>query len=505
MHINFDEILSELEYRVSEGVIDLTKEAHVNELIEILKEYGYSNPNEIGQKARVYFSYLNEAEVQKPRTAKVSKGGKWYTADPNQGGKYVGRIEAGKWISAAQDKISKTKPSVKTKPVTPPTSKSTTNKKNNVKSTTTKPASKNVIQQTDAEKRKQNKLATTSTIKKKAKKIKDLKQNKNTKKEFNQGYFAEDGVSDKEFNSNLKVKKTTKQVKLNDVASFFVDKNGNTNFPKKYLKVLTRLLNTKSGSGLTISDFTDVSGAGTLASTMGELLTLMSITIKDEKKSNELFQALTEHVKANGKESIIDIGWVKSAQKVRETLFKRYNRQFGKGNWELEQMAWDVQSEVEELGLENYKENKGFSTDTYAKVKVKGKSILDEISLKKELTANLLNATSGRVQDIMVRGSASEEDLSLYDDLNTKIEALAGLTNKASKEERRILVEQRDSIIEKYNINVPEEAKVSFAQKKQSMKNSFKKAQKKQKNFLVNFAELIKNINKILRLLYKKN
>ena len=64
--INFDEILSELEYRVKEGVIDLTKEVHVNELIEILKEHGYSNPNEIGQKARVYFSYLNEAPKKQP-------------------------------------------------------------------------------------------------------------------------------------------------------------------------------------------------------------------------------------------------------------------------------------------------------------------------------------------------------------------------------------------------------------------------------------------------------
>ena len=116
-------------------------------------------------------------------------------------------------------------------------------------------------------------------------------------------------------------------------------------------------------------------------------------------------------------------------------------------------MAWDVEGEVEALGMENYKENKGFSTDVYAKVKVNGEYVLDEISLKKEIKANLLNATSGRVADIMVRGLASDEDLKIYDDLNTKIDALSGLKDKESVAERKKLIEQRDAIVEKYNIS----------------------------------------------------
>jgi len=63
MSINFQEILKELEYRVEYGIIDLTKEEQVTKLVEILKENGVSDANEMAQKARVYYSYLNEAPV----------------------------------------------------------------------------------------------------------------------------------------------------------------------------------------------------------------------------------------------------------------------------------------------------------------------------------------------------------------------------------------------------------------------------------------------------------
>ena len=302
--------------------------------------------------------------------------------------------------------------------------------------------------------------------KKKGKKNKELDQTKNTKGEFNEGNLSKDGVTDKQFADNKKVKPTPSQIKVSQIEKFFLDKNGNTKFPKKYLKVLARMLSTKTG-GVTISDFTDASGAGTLSSTMGELLTLMAVTIKDDNEAKEFFGMLRENIKANGKDSIIDIGWVNSAEKVRKTQFERYDRKFGKGNWELDNMAWDVEGEVEALGMENYKQNKGFSTDVYAKVKVGGKYILDEISLKKEIKANLLNATSGRVADIMVRGLASDEDLVIYDDLNAKIDSLMGLKDAASIKEKKELIAKRDEIVEKYNVNVPDDVKVSKVQKVQ--------------------------------------
>ena len=67
MSINFQEILKELEYRVEHGIIDLTKEEQVTKLAQILKENGVSDANEMAQKARVYFSYINEIEEAKPK------------------------------------------------------------------------------------------------------------------------------------------------------------------------------------------------------------------------------------------------------------------------------------------------------------------------------------------------------------------------------------------------------------------------------------------------------
>ena len=66
MSINFQEILKELEYRVEHGIIDLTKEEQVTKLTQILKENGVSDANEMAQKARVYFSYINEATKKQP-------------------------------------------------------------------------------------------------------------------------------------------------------------------------------------------------------------------------------------------------------------------------------------------------------------------------------------------------------------------------------------------------------------------------------------------------------
>ena len=60
---NLDEILLELSYRVPTGIVDLTKDYQVTELANILRENGYENAFEMAQKARVYFSYLNEDKV----------------------------------------------------------------------------------------------------------------------------------------------------------------------------------------------------------------------------------------------------------------------------------------------------------------------------------------------------------------------------------------------------------------------------------------------------------
>jgi hypothetical protein len=65
MNINFEEILKELEYRVEHGIIDLNKEEQVTKLAELLREHKVSDANEAAQKARVYFSYINEEDIVK--------------------------------------------------------------------------------------------------------------------------------------------------------------------------------------------------------------------------------------------------------------------------------------------------------------------------------------------------------------------------------------------------------------------------------------------------------
>jgi hypothetical protein len=130
MSINFQEILKELEYRVEHGIIDLTKEEQVTKLTQILRENGVSDANEMAQKARVYFSYLNEDDVvknkktgnvyvvknfdstkhDKPTPAEVEKakkanGGKLPTTD-KPAAKPAAKIGAQKTAPAADIKVS---------------------------------------------------------------------------------------------------------------------------------------------------------------------------------------------------------------------------------------------------------------------------------------------------------------------------------------------------------------------------------------------------------------
>jgi hypothetical protein len=167
--------------------------------------------------------------------------------------------------------------------------------------------------------------------------------------------------------------------------------------------------------------------------------------------AKEFFDKIEAHVKATKSESIIDTAWVKSARQVREATTRRYDRMFGKGNWELETMAWDIPDEVEALGLEDYKNNKGFSTDTYAKVKVNGESILDEISLKKSKTANLLNTTTNRVDDIFFKGSATQEELDEMESLETEYNTISSKQDKASKARKLEIVSRIRELQNKYN------------------------------------------------------
>ena len=149
--------------------------------------------------------------------------------------------------------------------------------------------------------------------------------------------------------------------------------------PKKYIKVLERIMNTKKTGTFepNIKSFTDASGAGQISSTAGEIMTMMAVSM-DEKQFNFLEQKLGEHFDNLGDsvsdvDLILDRDWVESAKGVRQGVSERYNDYYGDGNWEIVGSAWDTRADVEAMGFDY--EKKGFSTDAYFRLKVNDEDV----------------------------------------------------------------------------------------------------------------------------------
>jgi len=194
----------------------------------------------------------------------------------------------------------------------------------------------------------------------------------------------------------------------------------NPKFPKRYLKVLERMVNSKiSTRTAKWSHFSDIEGgAGKISAQAGELMTMMGTSMSDEE-FEELTNAMLEHEKQllenhpevfkkknkqgklidNPGSRIVDKSWVKAAKQSRKAILDRVKDQYGEGT-EIVATAWDVENEVETMGLSDYKNNKGFSTDMYIKVKKPdGEEVLDEVSLKKSTKVNFLNSSAGKFEE----------------------------------------------------------------------------------------------------------
>lgn len=202
---------------------------------------------------------------------------------------------------------------------------------------------------------------------------------------------ATTGINDTDYGNQKEVELINPNVDYTNDINNIIEGSG---IPLKYGKVLARLLNTKNKNQISILNVMSGVGAGQIASQAGEIVTMMAIGLSDDK-SNQLFSKLNEIVNSqnNSDYPIINKEWVESAELVRQTTKKRYDTEFGAGNWSIENVAWDVKSEFEALGNSDYQSNKGFSSDMYVKINANGKSILDEISLKKDSQAMLFNGT----------------------------------------------------------------------------------------------------------------
>tara|TARA_R100001463_G_scaffold50419_1_gene100621 strand:- start:529 stop:1764 length:1236 start_codon:yes stop_codon:yes gene_type:complete len=161
--------------------------------------------------------------------------------------------------------------------------------------------------------------------------------------------------------------------------------------------------------------FSDIpGGAGQIKAQAGELLTMIGSTLDDDE-FEELMTVLEDHEKKllaehpdifkkktkqgavidNPGSRIIDKTWIKSARNNRKAIIDRLEKQYGKGT-KIIGSSWDAKSEVEAMGLSDYENNKGFSTDCYFKIqKPDGEQVIDEVSLKKSTKVNFLNSGAG--------------------------------------------------------------------------------------------------------------
>jgi hypothetical protein len=222
-------------------------------------------------------------------------------------------------------------------------------------------------------------------------KDKSLKQDVNTSESET---FAnpDTGISDKKFknkkeiNSNFDNKDD--ELKVEEIEKFF--ESGK--IPKKYAKVITRLMNTEKGAKTSITNFLKGVGAGELQAQAGEVITMASVGMNDEE-FEEFINILDTQTKKypKGSKPIVTKEWLESVRAVRTVTKKRLDKKYGKGNWSISNTAWDTKEEFEAMGNSDYEKNKGYSSDMYVKVEVNGKQVLDEISLKKDSVAKLFN------------------------------------------------------------------------------------------------------------------
>ena len=195
----------------------------------------------------------------------------------------------------------------------------------------------------------------------------------------------------------------------------------NPKFPKRYVKMLERMSNSRlTTTTKKWEHFSDIpGGAGQIKAQGGELMTMIGSSLDDDEFNN-LMNVLEEHEERLKKDNagsdgkpgifqkvtsgrvvdnpgsrIIDKTWIQSARNNRKAILDRLEKQYGEGT-KIIGSAWDSKDEVEAMGLSDYENNKGFSTDCYFKVeKPNGEQVIDEVSLKKSTKVNFLNSGAG--------------------------------------------------------------------------------------------------------------
>ena len=234
---------------------------------------------------------------------------------------------------------------------------------------------------------------------------------------------------DDEFNNDLEIDPPPDKFE-------FPEELNNGKFPKKYAKLISRMMNSKRvGTKPEISTLISNGGAGAISAQAGEVLTLMATSMSDEEWET-LQSAMLNHekeiidnnqdLKAPGKR-VVNKSWILAAGKSRKAIRDRITKKYGDGV-EISNTSWDTEEDVNAMGWDNYADQKGFSTDMYIKVKTKdGKEIMDEVSLKKDVNINFLNSSTGKFREWDGETDGTDIDSKVYagnerENLNKAIE-----------------------------------------------------------------------------------
>ena len=78
----------------------------------------------------------------------------------------------------------------------------------------------------------------------------------------------------------------------------------NVTYIRNITDIDDKIIEASKNKKITISDFTDAAGGGTLESTAGEIMSMIGMSITDNEKANEFFDMIEAHAK-NNKDTII--------------------------------------------------------------------------------------------------------------------------------------------------------------------------------------------------------
>ena len=286
-------------------------------------------------------------------------------------------------------------------------------------------------------------------------KNKTLKQDTSSKPES----FSKDDPTDEQFEEKIKEGKIKPQeykektivvngktynqpISIEEVEEFFEKSKGK--IPPKYIKTLQRILNTKQvdSSNPPIGEFLNGAGAGEIPAQSGEILTFL-LTSMDKESAQALGEVLLETAKNQKGKSILDSSWIGASISSRETILRQVKEKYGE-DAEVEFGAWDTQDDVENgIGLENYSENKGFSTDVYFRVNTSDGPKIHEVSLKKDFEAYFANLGSTDIEKVL-----EASGVKLFDsDEDREKNSVGNLTkNQAKNSVKRVGEISQDSV-----------------------------------------------------------